>query len=218
MQISEMKTGELVEQLVQKDKEREELVKEINKYKHELEGRGEQILADTNTRYIKYFSKNGSCAITDAEQLTVLNDSRLRELLPEGIYDKFVKITPKVEYKYDKELEKALKAVFNGDYTFEMSLEEALESFGTFKPDAKQKKVLMKKLRGDYEKDRALLVSLFGEGAYDEELYYIHKIKSGELIKIFLPDEGLDMMIEELKKCMIVESSLKITIEKNGLE
>lgn len=218
MQISEMKTGELVEQLVQKDKEREELVKEINKYKHELEGRGEQILADTNTRYIKYFSKNGSCAITDAEQLTVLNDSRLRELLPEGIYDKFVKITPKVEYKYDKELEKALKAVFNGDYTFEMSLEEALESFGTFKPDAKQKKVLMKKLKGDYEKDRALLVSLFGEGAYDEELYYIHKIKSGELIKIFLPDEGLDMMIEELKKCMIVESSLKITIEKNGLE
>lgn len=218
MQISEMKTAELVEQLVQKDWEREELVKEINRYKHELEGRGEQVLADTNTKYIKYFSKSGSCAVTDAEKLTVLNDSRLRELLPDGIYDKFVEVTSKTEYKYNKELEKALKAIFNGDYTFEMSLEEALESFGTFTPNAKQKKVLMKKLRGDYEKDCALLVSLFGEGSYDEELYYINRIKNGELIKRFLPDEGLDMMMEEIKKCMIVESSLKITIEKNGLK
>lgn len=217
MQISEMKTEELVEQLVQKDKEREELVKEINRYKHELEGRGEQILEDTNTRYIKYFSKNGSCAITDAEQLKVLNDSKLRGLLPDGIYDKFVEITPKVEYKYNKELEKVLKAIFSGDYTFEMPLEEAIESFGTFTPNTKQKKVLLKKLRGDYEKDRALLVSLFGEGAYDEELYYIHKIKNGELIKIFLPEEGLNMLMEEIKECVVVESSLKITIEKNGL-
>lgn len=144
MQISEMKTEELVEQLVQKDREREELIKEINRYKHELEGRGEQILEDTNTRYIKYFSKNGSCAITDAEKLTVLNDSRLRGLLPDGIYDKFVEITPKVEYKYNKELEKVLKAIFNEDYTFEMPLEEALESFGTFTPNTKQKKVLLK--------------------------------------------------------------------------
>lgn len=213
MMLAEMISKELVAALVEKDSRRAELVKEINKYKSELMKRSLPILEDTNTKQIKMYADNGSCSVTDAEKLTVINDGRLRSLLPEGIYDKFVTVTQKTEYKYDDKFEKALKAVFNKDYTFEMSLEEFLDNEWTFAMDAGQKKVLLKKLKGDYDKDRELLESVMGEGDYDVELYYIYKIKNGELIKRFLPDEGLDFLMAELRKCMIVECSAKMTIE-----
>lgn len=213
MMLAEMSSKELVAALVERDSRRAELVKEINKYKSELMKRSLPILEDTNTKQIKMYADNGSCSVTDAEKLTVIDDGRLKSLLPDGIYDKFVTVTQKTEYKYDDKFEKALKAVFNKDYTFEMPLEEFLDN--EMKPalDAGQKKVLLKKLKGDYDKDRELLESVMGEGDYDVELYYIYKIKNGELIKRFLPDEGLDFLMAELRKCMIVECSTKLTIE-----
>lgn len=216
--LAELSNKKLVSELVEKDNKRADLVKEINKYKAELLKRGIAVLDDTNTKFVKFFADNGSCSVTDAEKLVVIDDGRLKKLLPEGIYDKFVTITQKVDYKYDSKFEQAMKAIFNGDYTFEMSLEEFLDTTETLKPDAKQKKVLFKKLKGDYEKDKETLESVLGDGDYDVELYYINKIKNAELIRRFLPDECLDIQMEELKKCMIVESSTKVTIEVNDVE
>lgn len=82
-----------------------------------------------------------------------------------------------------------------------------------------RKKLLIKKLKGDYVKDKQTLVSVFGypnEDAapdFDVELYYIYKIKNGELIKAFLPEDGLDQTIEAIKKCLIVDSKTSITID-----
>lgn len=216
--LTEMSNKELVSELVDKDNQRSNLVKEINKYKAELMKRGIAVLDDTNTKFIKFFGDNGSCSVTDAEKLVVIDDGRLKKLLPEGIYDKFVTITQKFDYKYDSKFEQAMKAIFNGEYTFEMSLEEFLDTAETIKLDAKQKKVLLKKLKGDYEKDKETLESVLGDGDYDVELYYINRIKNAELIKRFLPDECLDIQMEEIKKCMIVESSTKVTIEANDVE
>lgn len=218
MTLAEMSNKNLVATLVEKDGQRAELVKEINQYKAELMKRGIAVLDDTNTKYIKFFADNGSCAVTDAEKLVVMNDGRLKSLLPEGIYDKFVTITQKMDYKYDSKFEQAMKAICNDEYTFEMSLEEFLDTAETLNLDAKQKKVLLKKLKGDYEKDKGVLQSVLGDGDYDVELYYINRIKNAELIRRFLPDECLDIQMEEFKKCMIVESSTKVTIEANDVE
>lgn len=218
MILSELSNRELVAALIDKDNQRAELVKDINKYKAELMKRSLPVLEDTNTKQIKMYANNGSCSVTDAEKLTVIDDGRLRSLLPDGIYDKFVTITQKMEYKYDPAFEKALKAIFNRDYTFEMTLEEFLDGQSGLCVDAGQKKVLLKKLKGDYDKDRELLQSVLGEGDYDVELFYIYKIKNGELIKRFLADEWLDIQITELRKCMIVESTAKLTIEANDME
>lgn len=216
--LTELSNKELVSELVEKDSQRADLVKEINKYKAELMKRGIAVLDDTNTKFIKFYADNGSCSVTDAEKLVVIDDGRLKKLLPEGIYDKFVTITQKVDYKYDSKFEQAMKAIFNGDYTFEMSLEEFLDTAETINLDAKQKKVLLKKLKGDYEKDKETLESVLGDGDYDVELYYINRIKNAELIRRFLPDECLDIQMEEIRKCMIVESSTKVTIEANDME
>lgn len=111
-----------------------------------------------------------------------------------------------------------MRAIFTGDYTFEYTIEEFMDEMSV-KPDEKQKKLLIKKLKGDYVKDKQTLVSVLGyqnEDAapdFDVELFYIYKIKNGELIKAFLPEDCLDQTIEDIKKCLIVDTKTSITID-----
>ena len=83
----------------------------------------------------------------------------------------------------------------------------------------KQKRLLLKTLKGDYVKDRNTLISVFGyenKGTapdFDVELWYIYKIKNGELIRALLPEEFLDQTIADIKKCLIVDSKTSITID-----
>ena len=68
-------------------------------------------------------------------------------------------------------------------------------------------------------KDKQTLVSVFGypnEDAapdFDVELYYIYKIKNGELIRAFLPEDCLDQTLEEIRRCLIVDTKTSITID-----
>lgn len=218
--LSKLSTGELVTKLIDMDRKRAKLVEEIDKYKAEISARGGAELDDTNTKFIKYFGKNGSCAVTIAEKLFIADDLRLKEMFPEGIYDKLVTITSSVKYKYDGKLEIALKAIFSGEYLFDMTILDYLNNNALFPlhPDVKQVKLLLKKLTGDYKKDNKLLVSMFGAGNYDEELLYIHRIRNGELIRLFLPDEGINETIEKIRGCLTVENDVKITIDAGDME
>ena len=215
-----LSTRELVTKLICMDKERAELVREINQYKAEISARGNAALDDTNTKFVKYYGENGSCAVTSAQKLCITNDLRLRELLPEGVYDKFVTITSSVKYDYDSKLEKALKALNSGECCFDMTMLEFLKNSALFppQPDTKQTKLLLKKLTGDYKKDSKLLISMFGKGSYDEELLYIHRIRNGEVLRRFLPDEGIDETIEKISGCLTVENDVKITIDAGDME
>lgn len=218
--LGKLSTGELVTKLIDMDRRRAKLVEDIDRYKAEISTRGSAALDDTNTKFIKYYGKNGSCAVTFAEKLFIADDLRLKGLFPEGVYDKLVTVTSSVKYKYDSKLDAALKAVFSGEYLFDMTMTEYLNNNALFPlhPDVKQVKLLLKKLTGDYKKDNKLLTSMFGEGSYDEELLYIHRIRNGELIKLFLPDEGLADVIEKIKKCLTVENDVKITIDAGDVE
>ncbi len=218
--LGKYSTGELVTKLISMDRKRARLVEEIDKYKAEISARGGAALDDTNTKFIKYYGENGSCAVTFAEKLFIADDLRLKEMFPEGVYDKLVTVTNSVKYKYDSKLEMALKAIFSGEYLFDMTMLEYLNNNALFPlhPDVKQVKLLQKKLTGDYKKDNKLLISMFGAGSYDEELLYVHRIRNGELIKLFLPDEGLADAVEKIKGCLTVENDVKITIDAGDME
>jgi hypothetical protein len=127
--------------------------------------------------------------------------------------------TTKTDYKYKPMLERVLKAIFTGDYTFEYTMEEFLGTQLPVKPDAPQMKLLLKKLKGDYAKDREILENVLGsvDGKavldLDVELWHIYRIRNGELIRAVLPEEFLDDTIEEIRKCLIVDSKTGITID-----
>ena len=222
MNAAELKTlpdSELVSQAVALDRGMKAGKRRLDAVKAEIQARGLRMIEDRNIHYVKYYSADGSAAVTDTQSLEVLNIDRLRELLPEGVWKQSVTETTKTEYKYRPTLERMLKAVFTGEYTFEYTLEELLDVGLPLKPDPKQKELLLRKLKGEYLKDRDTLISVLGydsgEAApdLDTELWYICRIKNGELIRALLPEEFLDETIRSVRKCLMVETKTGITID-----
>lgn len=212
-----MTNEELIGACVTLDREQKKSRAMLNGYKAELQARGLALMEDHNVKYVKFYGGEGSAAITDSMSLDILNPNKLKELVGEGVYNMKVKEETKTTYKYDSKFEKALKAIFTGDYTFETTLEEFLEEM-SIKPDAKQKKLLIKKLKGEFEKDKETLISVLvpeGQEApdFDVELWYIYRIKNGELIRAFLPEEMLDITIEGIRKSILVETKTSITLD-----
>ena len=220
MDAKNMKTEELIGALVELDKQGKENRALTNAYKAELQARGISIMDDHNVKFVKFYGEEGSAAVTDSMSLDILNPDKLKELVGEGVWKTKVKENTETKYKCDDKFEKMLKAIFTGDYTFEMSLEEFLDQM-PLKPDDKQKKLLLKKLKGDFEKDKDTLTSVLlggvkaGESApdFDVELWYIYRIKNAELIRAFLPEELIDNTINEIRKCILVETKTSITLD-----
>lgn len=220
MEAKNMKTEELIGALVKLDKQGKENRALTNAYKAELQARGISIMDDHNVKFVKFYGEEGSAAVTDSMSLDILNPDKLKKLIGEGVWDAKVKENTETKYKYDSKFEKMLKAIFTGDYTFEVTLEEFLDQM-PLKPDDKQKKLLLKKLKGDFEKDKDTLTSVLlggvkdGESVpdFDVELWYIYRIKNAELIRAFLPEERIDNTINEIRKCILVETKTSITLD-----
>lgn len=214
-ELKQKTSAELVDELVQLDRLRLQTARNISKYQAELQARGISIMEDRNKQYTRFYGSMGSAAsVTDRQSLDILNPDRLKLCVSEGVWNKNVTVTTETKYKCSTNFERMLKALFTDDYTFEMELEEFLDSQMHILPDTKQKKLLLKKLSGDYEKDRKNLTAIFDtECDWDVELYYIHKIKNAELIRAYLPDDMIDATIRELKKCVIVDSKTAITLD-----
>lgn len=222
--LKEMGIGELIAAAIRLDQEQKKGRITLSRYKGELERRGQRLMDDMNTHYVKFFSTAGKVGITDSSRLDILNPDKLKELIGEGVYKTKIKENVKTEYKVDAKLERALKAIFQTDYTFEQGMEEFLQSLHPA-PDTSQLQLLMKKLKGDYEKDRAAMIEIMQlpeDVDLDVELWYIYKIKNAELIKAFLPEEGIDWTMEAVRKCILLDSKTSVTLdyedEKNGTE
>ncbi len=215
---SEMSSEELVKACIRLDREQKELRSEINGCKAELQARGLAVMEDHNVKYIKFYGGGGSAAVMDSMSLDILNPDKLKELVGESVYRMKVKEETKTAYKFDPKFERALKAIFTGDYTFEHTLAEFLDEM-SIKPDEKQKRLLIKKLKGEFEKDRETLLSVLLPGGYEEEpdfdveLWYIYRIKNGELIRAFLPEEMIDSTIAAIRKSILVETKTSITLD-----
>lgn len=119
MGLKDKETKELISEWVKLDKQRKVNAKQANQIKAELQARGLAYIDDHNERYVKFYGDTGSCSVTDAMSLEVLNVNKLKALLTPGLFDSKVTVTVKPSYDYDKKLEQALKAIFTEDYSFE---------------------------------------------------------------------------------------------------
>ena len=207
----------------------EEAKTALEKYKAEIQSRGLAVLKDQNNRYCKMYGTDGSyAAVSEPQEIDILNRDRLKAAIGESVYQDRVSENTKTTFTLDKKLEKALKAIATNDYTYEYTLDAYLDQMSV--PVSKgQKEVLKRRLKGDYKLDKKTLLTVLGylsndtteeaaEAAapnLDMDLFYISKIKNAELIQAFLPDEGIDWSVEEIKRALIVTSKLKLEISYN---
>lgn len=216
--LKTLTSGQLVDTLVELDKLRLRTARSMDMYKAELQARGMSIMEDRNKQYIRFFGDDGSASITDKQKLDITNPDRLKKWLPEGVYKKNVTETTETKYKLASGFETMLKAVASGDYTFEMTMDELMDQLHIL-PDGRQRKLLLKKLSGEFDRDRKTLNAVFQVSEdWEEELYYIHRIKRGELIRKYLPDEMLDITMAELKKCIMIDTSLAMGLDYKAEE
>lgn len=189
------------------------LKRELDSVKASIQEVGLQDIDDRNVKTVSYYTPFGEVIVSETQSLDLLNVKRLRKYF-EGVWDtKVTEEKPAVKYKLDKNFERALKAIFTKDYTFECSLEEFLDHMSV-KPDEKQKALLLKKLKGDFVKDRALLNSVLGEkesGFYDVDLWYVYKIKNAELIESYTSTRDEDEL-EKIRKCVMVATKTGMTL------
>ncbi len=215
MGLKEMGVKELVAAVIRADREQKKAASEKNRYKAELERRGMRAMEDQNTHCAKFFGDAGKVSVTDSSKLDILNPDKLKAWIGDGVYKAKVRENAKTEYKVDAKLERALKAVFQRDYTFEQGLDEFLQGMEPA-PDPAQRAVLKRRLKGDYEKDRATLLEVLqlpGDADLDVELWYIYKIKNAELIRSFLPEEGIDSTMDGVRQCILVDSRVSVTLD-----
>lgn len=224
--LTSMSTAKLINEYIRLDKRIKDDKKQSDCYKAELQNRAITLMNDKSIKYVKFYGDNSTASVTDSLKLEILNMDRLKLLFGEGVIKEQVTEITRLDYKWKTKFERLLKIIFTGEYTFEYDLDEFLDAMDP-KPDNKQKRLLLKNLKGDYERDRDTLLTVFGYIAqgdaadkaepaapdYDVELYYVNKIKNAELIKAFLPEEGLDASLREIRQCIMVDASTAIKID-----
>lgn len=196
---------------------------EIRKKKRELDAVKAEILKDCteemdtkNLRYVKIFGDTGSVAVVETYKLDVLNIDRLKELVGSGTFRTKVHESTELKYKFNPVLERAIKAAFLGDYVNNISLEQVVDSLLDKEVEDREskRKLLMKKLKGDYEKDSALVADIFHKDAadFEEELWLVYKIKNWEYIMAFF-GENAGYAVKEIRHCVMVDEGTQIKID-----
>lgn len=211
--LKEYSNKELIDKIVEKDKEMKELKKQSDAIKAEMQSRGLQILEDRNIKTTEWYGTDANnLTVAKAQDMEILNYPALEKIFGKELLEDKVKRTVEVKLEVEKKFKQALIDLFTNDYIADKSLEDFLKE--EFKElDTKQLKLLLKKLKGDYKKDKELLNTLIQREDLDAELYYINRIKAFENIKAYVNDENLKEVTEAVRRYMIVNDTIKITVK-----
>lgn len=198
-----MNIAEKVSKAIEIDKRMKEDKKELDTIKADLQAEALQEMENKNLKYIEYFGDSGICAITYKQKFEVDNLPALVENVGEVIEGKYTK-EETIKITVDSKFKDALIALYKGDYK-QHDLEQILKDLYL---DEKQIKVALKKLKGDFKKDKDVLESLGVKSDIEEELDAIREHKNYELVEKFFDLEKID--IEKVKKAISVEDSLSV--------
>ena len=161
-------------------------------------------MENKNLKYVQLFGDAGSFEASHKVKFEVDNFAALVEAVGDLARDK---VTRKevVKYEVEPRFREALIALAGGDYA-RYDIAAILSGAGI--SDPKQMKLALKKLKGDYKKDKALLESLGLGGDLEEELDAIRAEKNRELVERFFEIKQIDQ--EKLRRSIFVEDSLSV--------
>lgn len=196
---------EKVTKAIEIDRRMKKDKKELDAIKADLQAEALQEMDNKNLKYVEYFGADGSCAIAYKEKFEVDNLPSLIAGVGEVIEGKYKK-EESIKITVDNKFKEALIALYKGEY----KQHDVVQILKDLYLDDKQVKVVLKKLKGDYVKDKALLESMGVKSDLEEELDAIKEQKNYELIEKFFKLDELD--IDKIKKSISVEESLSIGI------
>lgn len=197
--------NEKLQRVYEIEKSMTSLKKEKDEITASLQSYGMQEMENKNLKHLELFGEVGTCNIGYKEKMTVDHFERLKEVCG-SIIEAKAKITlePKIEFT-DKKFQAALIALYKGEYK-KHDISSLLRSLGLEETEIK---MCLKKLKGDYFKDKALLESFqINDDDLEEELDIIKESLNYELITRYFDVEAID--IEQLKKAIFVEDTLAI--------
>lgn len=219
-ELEEMTTRRLVDYVLGLKEEASAAKQELDTAVAELQMRAERITTDRNIKFVEFSGSTGKglCTVTTAQSLDILNLPKLKELVGEELVKQKVSFELIEKQKVDAKFKEALIAIFLGEYNTEYTVEQVVkEIVTTYGLDASAEQLLLKKLKGDYKKDKKTLMDVLKlseeDFNLDEELYYIYQIKKYELIKAYLNENQLSGMLDEIRKYIVVEETVKVEVK-----
>ena len=198
----------LISRAVTLDREIRQRKKSLEAIKAKLQTAALAEMENKNLRYVRYDSLYGSAETTYKTKLEIDNYARLAAALDASVLveDKVVR-RQSVKYDIDARFKEALIALVRGDYA-EHDIDGILLGMGI--EDAKMRKVVSKKLKGDYAKDKETLAAVGIHGAREEELDAIHDEKNRQLVERFFDFDLIDL--DEVRKAVSIEETLSLTL------
>lgn len=200
-----MNIVEKIDRAVNLDREMKEKKKELDSIKAELQTIALNEMENKNLKWKQLFGNEGRCDVAYKEKLEVDNYSLLKELFGDLLDGKVTK-EEEIKYKLQSRFKDALLALYKGSYK-NHDLKKMLADLGL---DDKAIKTALKKLKGDYVKDKDVLNSLGIIGELEEELDVIKEAKNFELVDRYFGIDEIDTA--KLKKAIWVEDGLSIGI------
>lgn len=186
---------------------------ELDELKGFFETLATDALKDTKLKTAYYWGSNNSkISVSNSASVKIVSNEMLRQLFGK-IHTDFV--TEKVTYDLTAPCKRLLGMAFLGNYT-EGNIDEVIEQISA---DAKIQKTLKKKLKGNYEKDKAVLMSLAGiaEDEASDWAYFAQEVINWELITQILVAANWDgtpqSAIDHIRASVMVDEGIKVTFE-----
>ena len=170
----------LISRAVTLDREIRQRKKSLEAIKAKLQTAALAEMENKNLRYVRYDSLYGSAETT---------------------------YKTSVKYDIDARFKEALVALVRGDYA-EHDIDGILSGMGL--EDAKMRKVVRKKLKGDYAKDLEVLAAVGIHGAREEELDAIRAELNRQLVERFFEPDRIDR--DEIRNAVFLEETLSFTL------
>lgn len=211
MEVTELKAqvdryGELTKKIALFKEEQEEI-------KGFFETLATDELKDTKLKTATYWgSDNTKISVSNSEVVKIVSNEMLRQLFG-AVYPDFV--TEKTTYDMTAPCKRLLGLAFLGNYT-EGSIDSLIQQISV---DSKIQKILKKKLKGNYEKDKNILMSLVGlteEDASDYAFLATEVIGWEWLTQILVAakwDGTVQAAIDHIRASIMVEEGIKVTFE-----
>lgn len=198
----------VIDELAKLKKEEKILKGRINAASSIIQEKGIEIFEDKNIKATEIFgNENNSVLVTYTQKLDILNFQALEKILGKELLAEKVKQKQEIKYDLESKFKESIIILYTEDYKSDLTLEKFIKNeFPEL--DNTQQTLLLKKLKGDYKKDKELLKKYVDREDLDVELHFINKIKNYEKVKAFF-----DVNDEELKKAIKTYISLDENIK-----